>query len=145
MKLNASFKYSGILLIVNILATSRIDIADYNVCINIIDCCERVKLFTWCFNASVSRQTTPSHTSFKHRGRGNKMENNSVTRSSTNTSTSPTMTDTPSKEQGIAVVTVFLFESAIIVMGNFPRVLKLNMRVFLLIVTTLAAKVHRSP
>ena len=46
------------------------------------------------------------------------MENNSVTRSSTNTSTSPTMTDTPSKEQGIAVVTVFMFESGLIVMGN---------------------------
>ena len=46
------------------------------------------------------------------------MENNSVTRSSTNTSTSPTMTDTPSKAQGTAVVTAFMFESAIIVMGN---------------------------
>ena len=46
------------------------------------------------------------------------MENNSVTRSSTNTSTSPTMTDTPSKEQGIAVVTAFMFESGLIVMGN---------------------------
>ena len=46
------------------------------------------------------------------------MENNSVTRSSTNTSTSSTMTDTPSKAQGTAVVTAFMFESAIIVMGN---------------------------
>ena len=46
------------------------------------------------------------------------MENNSVTRSSTNTSTSPTMTDTPSKAQGRAVVTAFMFESAIIVIGN---------------------------
>ena len=59
-----------------------------------------------------------SHTSLLREGRGNKMENNSVTRSSTNTSTSPTMTDTPSKAQGIAVVTAFMFESAIIVMGN---------------------------
>ena len=46
------------------------------------------------------------------------MENNSVTRSSTNTFTSPTMMDTPSKEQGRVVVTTFMFESAIIVMGN---------------------------
>ena len=46
------------------------------------------------------------------------MENNSVTRGSTNTSISPTMTDTPSKEQGIAVVTAFMFESGLIVMGN---------------------------
>ena len=28
------------------------------------------------------------------------------------------MTDTPSKEQGIAVVTAFMFESGLIVMGN---------------------------
>ena len=47
------------------------------------------------------------------------MENNSVTRSSTNTSTSPPMTDIPSKEQGTAVVTAFMFESGLIVMGNF--------------------------
>ena len=46
------------------------------------------------------------------------MENNSVTRSSTNTSTSPTMTDTPSKAQGRAIVAALMFESAIIVMGN---------------------------
>ena len=46
------------------------------------------------------------------------MENNSVIRSSTNTSTSPTMTDTPSKAQGRAMVTAVMFESAIIVMGN---------------------------
>ena len=59
-----------------------------------------------------------SRTSLLNEGRGNKMENNSVTRSSTNTSTSPTMTDTPSKAQGTAVVTAFMFESAIIVMGN---------------------------
>ena len=46
------------------------------------------------------------------------MENNSVTRSSTNTFTSPTMMDTPSKAQGIAVVTALMFESGLIVMGN---------------------------
>ena len=46
------------------------------------------------------------------------MENNSVTRSSTNTSTPPKMTDTPSKAQGIAVVTALMFESGLIVMGN---------------------------
>ena len=45
------------------------------------------------------------------------MENNSVTRSSTNTSTLPTMTDTPSKAQGIAVVTALMFESGLIVMA----------------------------
>ena len=59
-----------------------------------------------------------SRTSLLHEGRGNKMENNSVTRSSTNTSTPPTMTDTPSKAQGIAVVTALMFESGLIVMGN---------------------------
>ena len=46
------------------------------------------------------------------------MENNSVTRSSTKTSTSPTMTETPSKAQGKAMVTAFMFESGLIVMGN---------------------------
>ena len=46
------------------------------------------------------------------------MENISVTRSSTNTSTSPTMTDTPSKAQGRAMVAALMFESAIIVKGN---------------------------
>ena len=46
------------------------------------------------------------------------MENNSVTRSSTNTFTPPKMTDTPSKAQGIAVVTALMFESGLIVMGN---------------------------
>ena len=60
-----------------------------------------------------------SRTSLLHEGRGNKMENNSVTRSSTNTFTSPTMMDTPSKAQeGRVVVTAFMFESAIIVMRN---------------------------
>ena len=60
-----------------------------------------------------------SRTSLLHEGRGNKMENNSVTRGSTNTFTSPTMTDTPSKAQeGRVVVTAFMFESAIIVMRN---------------------------
>ena len=43
------------------------------------------------------------------------MKNNSVTRSSTNTSTSPTMTDTPSKAQRIGVVTALMFESGLIV------------------------------
>ena len=51
------------------------------------------------------------------------MENNSVTRSSTNTSTPPTMTDTPSKAQGIAVVTALVFESGLIVMGNVLTVI----------------------
>ena len=46
------------------------------------------------------------------------MENNSVTRSSTNTFTSPTMMDTPSKAQGRAMVAALMFESAIIVKGN---------------------------
>ena len=60
-----------------------------------------------------------SRTSLLHEGRGNKMENNSVTRGSTNTFTSPTMMDTPSKAQeGRVVVTAFMFESAIIVMRN---------------------------
>ena len=73
------------------------------------------------------------------------MENNSVTRSSTNTSTSPTMTDTPSKTQGRAVVTAFMFESAIIVIGNilviilFAREKKLRKKsLFLVMNMTLA-------
>ena len=66
----------------------------------------------------VETDSAISRTSLLHEGRGNKMENNSFTRSSTNTSTFPTMIDTPSKAQGRAVVTTFMFESAIIVMGN---------------------------
>ena len=88
-----------------------------------------------------------SHTSLLHEGRGNKMENNSVTRSSTNTSTSPTMTDTPSKAQGIAVVTAFMFESAIIVMGNmlviilFAREKKLRKKSLFLVMNMALADV----
>ena len=69
-------------------------------------------------NIRVKTDNAISRTSLLHEGRGNKMENNSVTRSSTNTSTSPAMTDTPSKAQGIAMITTFMFESTIIVMGN---------------------------
>ena len=75
------------------------------------------------------------------------MENNSVTRSSTNTSTSPTMTDTPSKAQGIAVVTAFMFESAIIIMGNmlviilFAREKKLRKKSLLLVMNMALADV----
>ena len=75
------------------------------------------------------------------------MENNSVTRSSTNTSTSPTMTDTPSKAQGIAVVTAFMFESAIIVMGNvlaiilFAREKKLRKKSLFLVMNMAVADV----
>ena len=74
------------------------------------------------------------------------MENNSVTRSSTNTSTSPTMTDTPSKEQGIAVVTA-LFESGLIVMGNvltliiFAREKKLRKKSLFLVMNMALADV----
>ena len=75
------------------------------------------------------------------------MENNSVTRSSTNTSTSPTMTDTPSKEQGIAVVTAFMFESGLIVMGNvltliiFAREKKLRKKSLFLVMNMALADV----
>ena len=75
------------------------------------------------------------------------MENNSVTRSSTNTSTSPTMTDTPSKAQGIAVVTAFMFESAIIIMGNmlviilFAREKKLRKKSLFLVMNMALADV----
>ena len=75
------------------------------------------------------------------------MENNSVTRSSTNTSTSPTMTDTPSKAQGIAVVTAFMFESAVIVMGNvlaiilFAREKKLRKKSLFLVMNMAVADV----
>ena len=88
-----------------------------------------------------------SHTSLLHEGRGNKMENNSVTRSSTNTSAFPTMTDTPPKEQGIAVVTTFMFESAIIVMGNmlviilFAREKKLRKKSLFLVMNMALADV----
>ena len=72
------------------------------------------------------------------------MENNSVIRSSTNTSTSPTMTDTPSKAQGRAMVTAVMFESAIIVMGNmlviilFVREKKLRKKNALLFVSAIS-------
>ena len=75
------------------------------------------------------------------------MENNSVTRSSTNTSAFPTMTDTPPKEQGIAVVTTFMFESAIIVMGNmlviilFAREKKLRKKSLFLVMNMALADV----
>ena len=69
-------------------------------------------------NIRVETDNAISRSSLLHEGRGNKVENSSVTRSSTNTSTSPTMTDTPSKAQGIAMITTFMFESTIIVMGN---------------------------
>ena len=75
------------------------------------------------------------------------MENNSVTRSSTNTSTSPTMTDTPSKEKGIAVVTAFMFESGLIVMGNvltliiFTREKKLRKKSLFLVMNMALADV----
>ena len=75
------------------------------------------------------------------------MENNSVTRSSTNTSTSPTMTDTPSKAQGIAVVTAFMFESAISIMGNmlviilFAREKKLRQKSLFLVMNMALADV----
>ena len=88
-----------------------------------------------------------SHTSLLHEGRGNKMENNSVTRSSTNTSAFPTMTDIPPKEQGIAVVTTFMFESAIIVMGNmlviilFAREKKLRKKSLFLVMNMALADV----
>ena len=88
-----------------------------------------------------------SRTSLLHEGRGNKMENNSVTRSSTNTSAFPTMTDTPPKEQGIAVVTTFMFESAIIVMGNmlviilFAREKKLRKKSLFLVMNMALADV----
>ena len=88
-----------------------------------------------------------SRTSLLHEGRGNKMENNSVTRSSTNTFTSPTMTDTPSKAQGRAVVTTFMFESAIIVMGNmlviilFAREKKLRKKSLFLVMNMALADV----
>ena len=88
-----------------------------------------------------------SGTSLLREGRGNKMENNSVTRSSTNTSTSPTMTDTPSKAQGIALVTAFMFESAIIVMGNvlaiilFAREKKLRKKSLFLVMNMAVADV----
>ena len=88
-----------------------------------------------------------SHTSLLHEGRGNKMENNSVTRSSINTSAFPTMTDTPPKEQGIAVVTTFMFESAIIVMGNmlviilFAREKKLRKKSLFLVMNMALADV----
>ena len=88
-----------------------------------------------------------SHTSLLHEGRGNKMENNSVTRSSTNTSAFPTMTDTTPKEQGIAVVTTFMFESAIIVMGNmlviilFAREKKLRKKSLFLVMNMALADV----
>ena len=88
-----------------------------------------------------------SRTSLLNEGRGNKMKNNSVTRSSTNTSTSPTMTDTPSKAQGTAVVTAFMFESAIIVMGNmlviilFAREKKLRKKSLFLVMNMALADV----
>ena len=88
-----------------------------------------------------------SRTSLLHEGRGNKMENNSVTRSSTNTSTFPTMMDTPSKAQGRAVVTTFMFESAIIVMGNmlviilFAREKKLRKKSLFLVMNMALADV----
>ena len=75
------------------------------------------------------------------------MENNSVTRSSTNTSTSPTMTDTPSKAQGIAMITTFMFESTIIVMGNmlviilFAREKKLRKKSLFLVMNMALADV----
>ena len=75
------------------------------------------------------------------------MENNSVTRSSTNTSTSPAMTDTPSKAQGIAMITTFMFESTIIVMGNmlviilFAREKKLRKKSLFLVMNMALADV----
>ena len=75
------------------------------------------------------------------------MENNSVTRSSTNTSTSPTMTDTASKAQGIAMVTAFMFESGLIVMGNvltlilFAREKKLRKKSLFLVMNMALADV----
>ena len=75
------------------------------------------------------------------------MENNSVTRSSTNTSTSPTMTDTASKTQGIAMVIAFMFESGLIVMGNvltlilFAREKKLRKKSLFLVMNMALADV----
>ena len=75
------------------------------------------------------------------------MENNSVTRSSTNTSTPPTMTNTPSKAQGIAVVTALMFESGLIVMGNvltiilFAREKKLRKKSLFLVMNMALADV----
>ena len=95
----------------------------------------------------VETDSAISRTSLLHEGRGNKMENNSVTRSSTNTSAFPTMTDTPPKEQGIAVVTTFMFESAIIVMGNmlviilFAREKKLRKKSLFLVMNMALADV----
>ena len=75
------------------------------------------------------------------------MENISVTRSSTNTSTSPTMTDTPSKAQGRAMVAALMFESAIIVKGNmlviilFARERKLRKKSLFLVMNIALADV----
>ena len=75
------------------------------------------------------------------------MENNSVTRSSTNTFTPPKMTDTPSKAQGIAVVTALMFESGLIVMGNvltiilFAREKKLRKKSLFLVMNMALADV----
>ena len=95
----------------------------------------------------VETDSAISRTTLSHEGRRNKMENNSVTRSSTNTSTSPTMTYTPSKAQGTAVVTAFMFESAIIVMGNmlviilFAREKKLRKKSLFLVMNMALADV----
>ena len=52
------------------------------------------------------------------------METHSVTRSSNNTSTSPSMLRSfPSQAQGIAMVTVFMFESGLIVGGNMLAII----------------------
>ena len=75
------------------------------------------------------------------------MENNSVTRRSTSTSTSPTMTETPSKAQGKAMVTAFMFESGLIVMGNvltlflFAREKKLRKKSLFLVMNMALADV----
>ena len=98
-------------------------------------------------NIRVKTDNAISRTSLLHEGRGNKMENNSVTRSSTNTSTSPAMTDTPSKAQGIAMITTFMFESTIIVMGNmlviilFAREKKLRKKSLFLVMNMALADV----
>ena len=95
----------------------------------------------------VETDSAISRTTLSHEGRRNKMENNPVTRSSTNTSTSPTMTYTPSKAQGTAVVTAFMFESAIIVMGNmlviilFAREKKLRKKSLFLVMNMALADV----
>ena len=98
-------------------------------------------------NIRVKTDNAISRTSLLHEGRGNKMENNLVTRSSTNTSTSPAMTDTPSKAQGIAMITTFMFESTIIVMGNmlviilFAREKKLRKKSLFLVMNMALADV----